>query len=190
MNLQQDVHHKEEEEIELFNKNILERLTLPYVEGLRLRPLTSTDYDKGFLELLAQLTEVGKVNKEQFLNRFQSMKNAGIYYIIVIEDLSNTKIVASATLISEQKFIHNCALRGRLEDVVVNNNYRGNHLGKLLVNVILLLARNLHCYKISLDCRDNLIPFYESLGFKREPNNANSLNIRFSNENTTEQSHL
>lgn len=63
-------------------------------------------------------------------------------------------------------------------------------MGKLLVNVILQLARYLHCYKISLDCRDNLIPFYESLGFKREPNNANSLNMRFSNENTTEQSHL
>ncbi|KAL2713543.1 putative glucosamine 6-phosphate N-acetyltransferase [Vespula squamosa] len=189
MNLQQDVHHTGAE-IELFNKNILERLTLPHVEGLLLRPLRSTDYDKGFLELLAQLTEVGKINKEQFLNKFQSMKNAGIYYIIVIEDIHSTKVIGSATLISEQKFIHNCALRGRLEDVVINNNYRGKHLGKLLVNVILQLARYLHCYKISLDCRDNLIPFYESLGFKREPNNANSLNIRFSNENTTEQSHL
>lgn len=188
MNLQQDIGHTTD--VDLFNKNILERLTLPHIEGLLIRPLRSTDYDKGFLQLLAQLTEVGKISKEQFLNRFQSMKNAEIYYIIVIEDLGCAKIIASTTLITEQKFIHNCALRGRLEDVVVNNNYRGKHLGKLLVNIILQLARYLHCYKISLDCRDNLIPFYESLGFKREPNNANSLNMRFSNENTTEQSHL
>lgn len=38
------------------------------------------------------------------------MKNTGIYYIIVIEDTHSTKIIGSATLISEQKFIHNCAL--------------------------------------------------------------------------------
>lgn len=188
MNLQQSIRHTEE--IELFNKNILEHLTLPHIDGLLIRPLRSTDYDKGFLQLLGQLTEVGKITREQFLNRFQSMKNAGIYYIVVIEDLNCTKVIASATLIAEQKFIHNCALRGRLEDVVVNNNYRGKHLGKLVVNIILQLARYLHCYKLSLDCRDNLIPFYENLGFKRENNNANSLNIRFSGENATEQSHL
>lgn len=74
--------------------------------------------------------------------------------------------------------------------MVVNNKYRGKHLGKLIVKVILQLACYLRCYKLSLDCKDHLIPFYESLGFKREPSNANYLNIRFHNENTTEQSHL
>lgn len=141
------------------------------------------------------------------------MKNAGSYYIIVIEDTSSGKIIATATLVVEQKFIHNCALvcllniflmiqfwktikinnllqRGRLEDVVVNNKYRGKHLGKLVINVILQLAIYLRCYKLSLDCKDNLIPFYESLGFKREPNNANYLNMRFHTGNATEQSHL
>lgn len=77
-----------------------------------------------------------------------------------------------------------------MEDVVVNNKYRGKHLGKLVVKIILQLARYLRCYKLSLDCKNHLIPFYESLGFKREPENANYLNMRFLNENTTEQSHL
>ncbi|KZC06181.1 PREDICTED: probable glucosamine 6-phosphate N-acetyltransferase [Dufourea novaeangliae] len=177
-------------ETELFNINILERLSLSKIEGLLIRPLKSGDYDRGFLQLLTQLTEVGNVNREQFLNRFHMMRTTGSYYIIVVEDVSIGKIIASATLVAEQKFIHNCAMRGRLEDVVVNNKYRGKHLGKLVVNIVLQLARYLHCYKLSLDCKDHLIPFYESLGFKREPSNANYLNIRFPNENTTEQSHL
>ena len=177
-------------DIELFNSNVLERLSLSHVEGCVIRSLRSGDYDRGFLQLLAQLTEVGNISKEQFLNRFHLMKNAGSYHIIVIEDTSSGKIIATATLVIEQKFIHNCALRGRLEDVVVNNKYRGKHLGKLVINVILQLALYLRCYKLSLDCKDNLIPFYESLGFKREPNNANYLNMRFHTGNATEQSHL
>lgn len=177
-------------ETELFNPNVLERLSLSPIEGLLVRPLKSGDYDRGFLQLLTQLSEVGNVSREQFLKQFHTMRSTGSYYIVVIEDVSTGKIVASSSLVVEQKFIHNCALRGRLEDVVVNSKYRGKHLGKLIVKIILQLSHYLRCYKLSLDCKDHLIPFYESLGFKREPSNANSLNIRFPGETTAEQSHL
>lgn len=70
----------------------------------------------------------------------------------------------------------------------MNTSYRGKQLGKLLVSTISQLSKRLQCYKLSLDCRDKLIPFYESLGFKREPGNANSMNMRF--EAATEQSRL
>lgn len=59
------------------------------------------------------------------------MLRSGGYYITVIEDARINKIIGAATLITEFKFIHNCAIRGRLEDVVVNNTYRGKQLGKL-----------------------------------------------------------
>lgn len=32
---------------------------------------------------------------------------------------------------------------------------------------------------MSLDCKDNLIPFYKSIGYKIEPGNANSMMIRY-----------
>lgn len=31
------------------------------------------------------------------------------YYIVVIEDLNKGQVIGSATLLVEQKFIHNCA---------------------------------------------------------------------------------
>ncbi|KAK0182160.1 hypothetical protein PV327_000324 [Microctonus hyperodae] len=178
-----------DEELDLFNASLLDRLPNQRQEnGLLVRPLRSTDYDKGFIQLLGQLTEVGSIAKEQFLNTFYKMKMAGSYYVVIVEDLDTGKVIGSSTLVVEQKFIHNCALSGRLEDVVVNSSYRGKQLGKLLVSTIAQLARRLQCYKLMLDCRDRLIPFYESLGFKQEPGNANSMKMRF--ETTAEQSRL
>lgn len=59
------------------------------------------------------------------------MKSQGGYYVTVIEDTRINRIIGAATLVTELKFIHNCALRARLEDVVVVDTYRGKQLGKL-----------------------------------------------------------
>ncbi|PSN48908.1 putative glucosamine 6-phosphate N-acetyltransferase [Blattella germanica] len=149
-------------------------------DGLLVRPLCLSDYDKGFIQLLGQLTKVGDITREKFLERFEKMKLCpDTYYVTVIEDTQLGRIIGSATLVVEQKFIHNCAVRGRLEDVVVSDDYRGKQLGKLIVTTISLLAQHLHCYKITLDCKDKMIPYYKSLGYKLEPESANYMQIRF-----------
>lgn len=146
---------------------------------LCVRPLRPSDYHRGFLELLAQLTDTAKVSQERFNARFEQMYHSGGYYVTVIEDTRSNQIIGSATLVVEQKFIHGCSWKGRLEDVVVNDTYRGKQLGKLIVVTVSLLAKELGCYKMSLDCKDKLIPFYESLGYRLEPGNANAMNIRY-----------
>ncbi|KAK7866150.1 hypothetical protein R5R35_004796 [Gryllus longicercus] len=150
--------------------------------SLLVRPLYSSDYNKGILELLGQLTQVGYVDQETFLKRFTAMKKcSGTYYVIVIEDTTINKVVGAATLVVEQKFVHDSGLRGLLEDVVINDNYRGKQLGKLIVITVCLLAEHIGCYKITLNCKDKLIPFYQSLDFAFEPDQSNScMTIRFS----------
>lgn len=104
-------------------------------------------------------------------DRFQSMKNCrGSYYVVVVEDCDRKQIVASATLHIEQKFIHQCRpviffcfryqrlclsdntrksfflfwrnpQRGRIEDVVVDDNYRKRNIGKMLVSVLYILKK-------------------------------------------------
>ncbi|XP_064484677.1 probable glucosamine 6-phosphate N-acetyltransferase isoform X2 [Ornithodoros turicata] len=128
-------------------------------ESLRIRPLSTDDFDKG---------------------RFHEMKaRPDTYYVTVVEDLSTGAVVAAASLVTELKFIRNTALRGRLEDVVVDDGYRGRSLGKLVVQTIVLLAEKMGCYKITLDCKDELIKFYTSNGFHQEPGNSNTMSIRF-----------
>ena len=88
-----------------------------------------------------------------------------LYYPPFSQCLYLGKVVASTTLHIERKFIHGAALRGRIEDVVVDKDYRGLQLGKLLVECLLKLGEDLRCYKISLDCDPKLKPYYEKFGF-------------------------
>lgn len=149
-------------------------------EGLLVRPLKISDFHRGYLELLSQLTVVGNVTEEMFTERFLSMKQCkDLYYITVIEDTVTNQVVGSATLAIERKFIHSTGLRGRLEDVVINSDYRGKQLGKLVVATIAQLADHLGCYKITLDCKDQMIKFYTQFGFKLESGNSNMMNLRF-----------
>ncbi|KAK9880505.1 hypothetical protein WA026_011744 [Henosepilachna vigintioctopunctata] len=184
----------------LFDPRILENLEWTAVKGclsppitnaapgenwLLVRPLQLEDYDKGYLQLLSQLTSVGNIDSHVFKNQFYAMQKCGGYYIVVIEDLRKNQIIGTSTLLTEYKFIHECGLRARLEDVVVNNTYRGKQLGKLIVLTVTLLSRKLGCYKMSLDCKDSLIPFYKSIGYKLEPGNSNSMVIRYDSVNTS-----
>lgn len=146
---------------------------------LKVRPLQTGDFHRGFLQILSQLTAVGNVSLAQFLNRFAQMRASGDYFVTVIVDTRSDKIIGSATLVLEHKFIHGCSVRGRLEDVVVDGTYRGKQLGKLIVVTVSLLAQRLGCYKMSLDCKDKLIPFYKSIGYVLEPGNSNTMNIRY-----------
>ena len=71
-----------------------------------------------------------------------------------------------------------CLKRARIEDVIVNKDLRGTGVGKFLVQSGIRLAKELGCYKLSLDCRDAVIPFYTSLGFVKEVCASNMLVIR------------
>lgn len=94
------------------------------------------------------------------------MKTTGDYYVVVVEDTKHGQIIATATLITEHKFIHSCAKRGRVEEVVVIDTCRGKQLGKLLVATLVLLSKKLDCYKITLECAPKNVAFYEKLGYK------------------------
>lgn len=117
-----------------------------------------------------------------FTDRFAEMRAKGDYYVTVIEDLRSNKIIGSATLVVERKFIHSCGTRAHLEDVVVDDTYRGKQLGKLIVVTVTLLAEHLGCYKMSLECKDKLIPFYRSIGYVDEKGNSNSMTLRYANQ--------
>ncbi|XP_077861771.1 glucosamine 6-phosphate N-acetyltransferase-like isoform X2 [Saccoglossus kowalevskii] len=139
-------------------------------EDLLMRPLCQADYDKGFMELLKQLTVVGDIPKEQFLARYNQMKKCpNTYYVTVIEDTSVGKIVATGTVVVEQKFIRGCAERSRLEDLVVDDTYRGKQLGKLLFQTLFILSEHLGCYKCSLECLPSNVAFYEKFGIEKDP---------------------
>ena len=138
-------------------------------KGLKFRPLEISDYDKGYVQLISQLTKVGVMEEELFQRQFKAMKSTGCHYVFVIEDVTKHIVVANATLLIEHKFAHSAAQRGRIEDVVVHNEYRGQHLGLLMLETLTMLGRKLSCYKISLDCTPDMASYYKKFGYQEGP---------------------
>jgi glucosamine-phosphate N-acetyltransferase len=97
----------------------------------QLRPLRIDDWERGFLPCLAELTVVGKVSKQAFIEQFLKLSSSGKYFICVIEDVRDKSIAAAGTLFAEEKFIHMNGKVGHVEDIVVRKRYRGMNLGKL-----------------------------------------------------------
>ncbi|KAG0225572.1 Glucosamine-phosphate N-acetyltransferase-like protein [Actinomortierella wolfii] len=138
-------------------------------EGYLMRPLEMTDYEKGFYDCLAGLTVVGNVSAETFRSCFENMRRApGVYHTVVIEDLAQSRIVASGTLIVEQKFIRGGGKAGHIEDIVVHDSQRGKKFGIRLIDQLKYLANQLGCYKLLLTCSESNEAFYEKSAFTRK----------------------
>lgn len=56
-----------------------------------------------------------------------------------------------------------------IDDLCVDENYRGQHIGRAIYNEILRYARMRRCYNVTLNvwsCNPSAMKFYESLGLK------------------------
>lgn len=137
--------------------------------GFILRPLERGDFNKGFLSVLSQLTIVGNVSKKEFLELYEYFNdNAGQYFTVVIEDAANGIIVGCCTLFVERKFIHHLGCVGHLEDAVTLTKYRGRHFGRLLIQSLMSVSKNVGCYKVILDCKSSNVAFYEKCGLEKK----------------------
>lgn len=128
------------------------------------RLLEKTDYEKGLIELLSQLTTTGKVSKESYIKQYNMIKENTNHKIYVLEE--NNKIISCGTLLIEPKFIHNCSNVGHIEDIVVDKNLRGKGLGKKIINFLTEESKKYNCYKVILDCSNNHITFYNKCNYQ------------------------
>jgi glucosamine-phosphate N-acetyltransferase len=128
---------------------------------LIVRELEATDLRRGFLELLAELTTVGRIADLDFRKRLRQLRDLGLVKVVVIHDVNDDKVVGAGTLFVEPKFIHHCGSVGHIEDVVVSSSYRGQKLGSTLISTLMATAKSCGCYKVILDCHESNVPFYQ-----------------------------
>jgi len=129
-----------------------------------IRELQPTDYNKGYLQLLKQLTIIdpNRISKEDFGN-FVSNLNSN-HKVFVIEN--GDRIIATATILIESKLIHTMGKVAHIEDVVVDEKYRSQGIGKQIINHLIEFATIRQCYKVILDCAEDRIGFYIRCGFQ------------------------
>ncbi len=135
---------------------------------VKIRELEESDLFRGFLDSLDSLRKASDLDKDKAKQVFSKIKSDPNHIIFVAA--MEERIVGSTTLIIEPKFIHNGGLVGHIEDVVVSKDPQNNGIGEKLIRKALDYAKNCGCYKTILDCSDEVKPFYEKIGFKKQSN--------------------
>lgn len=135
---------------------------------MEFQKLNSSHFDCGYLELLENLTFVGHVSKEKWLQQLNEINlHANIEIYVIFNSLEN-KVVANGTLVVEKKFIHQCGKVGHIEDIVVDPKCQGMGLGRKMVDHLTKRAKEMECYKIILDCDEKNTQFYQKCGFSKK----------------------
>ena len=90
------------------------------------RELKKKDYEE-YNKLINEFRPSNfQITREIFENIYDIIFRNSIIFVLEIDN----KLVATAKLLIEQKFIHNLAKYGYIEDVIVSEDYRTKGLGK------------------------------------------------------------
>ncbi len=123
------------------------------------RDLWATDLDKGFFTSLAALRN-SDLTLEKAREIYRKRLSQGVKTYVA---LLGPKVLGTVTLVPEQKYY---GLVAHIEDVAVHPDHQRQDIGTQLMKHVLAEAKQLGCYKVILDCTDDVRPFYETLGFR------------------------
>ena len=165
-NIVQEIHNK----ISNFISKNMQKETFQVNEHpFSIRFINEQDInDDDYYSLLGQLTEINVETMEMqrtkdFINGLN--ENHCIY---VIECESTNTVIATGTLLIENKLIRNYGKVGHIEDIVVDKHWRGYGLGKILIDHLGKESKSKGCYKCILDCSDENTEFYEKCSYVRK----------------------
>ena len=131
-----------------------------------IRHVDDSDITNVYIKLLGQLTVINSLDKTKTFDYLRSLgKNHAVF---IIEDYEMNKLVASGTILIENKLIHDNGKVGHIEDIIVDKDYRGYGLGKKIIDFLSDYAKTEGCYKCILDCSDDNVQFYDKCGFARK----------------------
>ncbi len=129
-----------------------------------IRKAEFSDLD-GILELLYQLSPNNEQTSKFEIDRVMGkILNNSDYYLNVCE--SDKILSGTSMFFIQQNLSHGGRPVGHVENVVVDKNYRGQGISKLLVNDLLKFSNLTGCYKTILDCSKKNVPVYASMNFK------------------------
>ncbi len=129
---------------------------------MEIKLLEDTDNISQYLECVSSLNNSGVlISTEQDIKLALRARPTNILTWIGLVD---NNIVATATTIMERKLRYD-QLCCHIEDVAVSSLHRGKGYGRDMVYYCIDIAKKNRCYKIKLNCKYNLVNFYNNLGF-------------------------
>ena len=134
---------------------------------MNIRKLEKNDFKLNFIGILKQLTNTPDITEKQFLEQFNLLNKNDLH--LIIEE--NKKIIAYGSILIDFKFHRNCRNVGHIEDIVVDKNERGRGISKILFQKLIEYSKEMNCYKLILNCKDEYINFYKKFNFEKDGNN-------------------
>ena len=115
---------------------------------------------------------------EQLINLYQQCwwaKDRNVEDVEVM--LSNSLIIgilsSSNSLIGFARILTDGVFKALIFDVIVDEKYRGNGIGEMLINAIVSHPKIMKVKHFELYCKDEMIPFYQKWGFTTKLSNLN-----------------
>jgi glucosamine-phosphate N-acetyltransferase len=122
---------------------------------------------KQILDLLHQLSSLTeedlRISKTKFKKILREIITDKNHIICVYE--SEQRLLGTATLVVQLNLSHGGRPYAHIENVVTDKDFRGNGVGKEMVDYLIKMADERDCYKSILNCEEKNIPFYEKCRF-------------------------
>jgi glucosamine-phosphate N-acetyltransferase len=126
---------------------------------LNIREVKLEDIDK-LIFLLDQLSpnkpEIDKIKVTKMLEYNLKSDN---HFLVVLEN--KNEVIGTGQLIIQMNLSHNGSPSSHIENIVVDKNARQKGIGKKIVTFLIEKSKELKCYKVVLNCKKELIPFYQ-----------------------------
>jgi glucosamine-phosphate N-acetyltransferase len=119
-----------------------------------------------YLHVIGYLSIAPDIPIRKFLDSLEEIRSHGDIQVAYTLEDGRCYLHGTATLLYETKISHGCKKVGHIEDVVVLPNQRNLGIAQHLIQTLISNASNT-CYKVILDCKDELLPFYEKQGFRK-----------------------
>lgn len=132
-----------------------------------IRLLQKDDINNGLFEVLSQLTHAPALNREIFDAIFDQQENLWIRPTLVAADCESGQVVGTASAMIQHKFLRGGRPSGYIDDVVVDKNERGRHIGLRLIDKLVQFCDLEDWYKVVLDYSSHNISFYERCGLQK-----------------------
>ena len=130
----------------------------------KIRRLEEGDMQNGFLESLDSLSVSSDMDESRARGIFRAVCSDPNRIVLVAE--LNGRVVGTATVLIDQKFIHDGGRACHIEDVAVSADRQGAGIGASLIRACLEHASKAGCYKTTLMCSEEVVGFYRRLGFR------------------------
>ncbi len=113
--------------------------------------------------ILTDCDDVKRILEKAFSTTvsFDNYTDNKTVYVLEVDN----KVVATATLVIINKFIHNGSRMGLIEDVATDESTRGKGYASLIIKELIDKSKLFDCYKVILNCDDKLVTFYEKNDF-------------------------